>query len=198
MISGIVESTHNKLGETSKGRGFPIFRYSEIDLHYVLKEYASSHNISLNMVLAEVMKMVMGERSPLSQLLQYTVDFAGDQFVSEEFYQKNTDLLLWLDACGCDNEEIRFRAYIYSHQEILKCKDLECDGIIEGGCPKMVCNKCGKRYYLSIEDISETMCSRCVASKLGECKYDRANGTCSAEDRRRRRTLYAIDTRKKR
>ena len=189
MLSGTVEQ--------SKEVSFPILSYKELDIHYVIKEYASSRNTSLNMVLAEVMKMVMSERTPLSQLLQYTVDCAGDQFISEEFYQRNTELLLWLDACGCDNEEIRFRAYIYSHPEIFKCKESSCDGIIEGGCPKMVCNKCSRKYYLSVDGISDVMCSRCVADKLGECRYDKTNGVCTIEDRRRRRIIYAVDMRKK-
>jgi hypothetical protein len=200
MISGIVKPSEDKPWEVHKDDevNFPILNYKELDIHYVLKEYANSQNTNLNMVLAEVMKSVMSERSPLSQLLQYTVDFAGDQFVSEEFYQRNTELLLWLDACGCDNEEIRFRAYVYTHPDIFECKEPTCNGTIEGGCPKMICNRCARKYYLSVDNISDTMCSRCVADKLGECRYDKSNGTCTPEDRRRRRIIYAIDTRDRR
>ena len=166
-----------------------------LDLKGALIEYANKKDMSIDMVLAKTMRLILNERSPLSQLLQYMVDFAGDQFISEEFYQRHEDLLMWLDACGCDNEEVRFRAYVSSHPDIFICKEQDCDGIIEGGCPKMVCNKCGRHYYLSVDTITETMCSRCVANKLGECKTSTSKEPCTEKDRSRRRIIYAIDTR---
>ena len=165
------------------------------DLKGALLEYANKKEMTVDMVLAKTMKLILSERSPLSQLLQYMVDFAGDQFISEEFYQRHQDLLLWLDACGCDNEEIKFRAFVHTHPDIFTCKEKECDGIIEGGCPKMICNKCGRQYYLSVDDITNTMCSRCVANKLGECKPGVSKNACTEKDRTRRRVIYAIDTR---
>jgi hypothetical protein len=148
------------------------------------------------MILAEIIKLAVDERTPLSQLLQFTIDIAGDQFVSEEFYQRHGDLLLWLDACGCDNEEIRFRAYVISHPDIFNCKEQGCNGRVEGGCPKMICNECGRLYYLIVDGFTDVMCRRCVAEKLGECKYDKDSEECPEEDRMRRRRIYAIDKRK--
>lgn len=134
-------------------------------------------------VVAASVRKLTRENNPTSKLVQYCFDIAGDQYISEEFYQRFPEILDFLAACGCNNEEVLFLAYVQNHPDIFDCKSYDCGGRIIGQCPKMYCDDCGKQYFLDVENITELMCSRCVANSMKEC---------TATSRRKRYQVYAI------
>lgn len=125
--------------------------------------------LSLEDVVFTSIGMLTRRSTPAARIMQYCIDIAGDQYISEEFYQNYPELLKYLDMAGCDNEEVLFRAFVLSHPDIFNCKQLGCHGKIIGGCPKMYCDDCGKLYFLEIEGITDLFCSRCVAREMQEC-----------------------------
>ena len=144
----------------------------------------TDHTYSLQELVSSSLRMLISERSPLARIMQYCLDVAGDQYISEEFYQNYPEILGFLSKSGCDNEEVLFRAYVLSHPDILNCKHLGCHGKIIGGCPKMYCDECGKAYFLNIDRVSDLFCSRCVANELVEC---------TEKSRKRRYLINAIN-----
>jgi len=139
--------------------------------------------LSLEEVAAASIRLLSRTPTPTARLVQYCVDVAGDQFMSEEYYQRFPGLLSFLAKCGCGNEEVQFHDWIQQHPDVFHCKAYQCDGTIVGGCPKMFCDQCGKQYFLQLDGITDTVCDRCVARDLGEC---------SEESRRRRYQIYGI------
>jgi len=135
----------------------------------IIQSIADYCDTSTDEVVASCIKWSIEQEDELGRLMQYASDIMGDQFVSEEFYNRHPRLLDFLDKCGCDNEEVRFRAYVNSHRDIFQCKSPDCDGTIVGGCPRMACDTCGKKYFVNIDKITDLMCSRCVANKRKEC-----------------------------
>jgi hypothetical protein len=128
-----------------------------------------NNNDSPSAYLASHMKSTIDERTPLSRLLQFSLDTAGDQFIAEEFYHRFPDLLHFLSSAGCDNEEVLFRSFVLRHREVMYCRDPFCASPLYGGCPIVICSKCGKKHYLEVEELSELVCSRCVSRQIGEC-----------------------------
>lgn len=155
----------------------------ESSIRREIQAFLSEKGIGLPDLVSMSIWLLTRERSPVSRLIQYCIDIAGDQFISEEFYQNYPELLSFLSKSGCDNEEVLFRAYVLSHPDIFNCKQAGCHGKIIGGCPKMFCNDCGKVYYVNIEGISSLFCSRCVANELIEC---------TEKSRRRRYLINAV------
>ena len=137
--------------------------------------------VGLECITAAAINALIHADFPSSKIMRYCTDTAADQYVSEEFYQKYPQLLTFLKKCGCDNDEILFREFIETHNEIFKCKTYTCEGRIVGGCPKMYCEECGRNYFLSIDRITEKMCTNCVANMMGECTED---------SRRKRHIIY--------
>ena len=142
---------------------------TDSNITQVISGFVANKDLNLPDLLAGCIRLLTTSRTPISRLMQYCVDIAGDQFISEEFYQNYPELLSFLSKSGCDNEEVLFRAYVLSHPDIFNCKQSGCHGKIIGGCPKMFCDSCGKGYYLNIEGVSDLFCSRCVANELIEC-----------------------------
>lgn len=126
-------------------------------------------------------KSLLSEDYPASRLLNYCLDEAADQYLSEEFYQKYPELLTFLKECGCTKDEVIFREFVETHKEIFRCKTYTCEGTIVGGCPKMYCEECGRNYFLQIDGVSDIMCSNCAADKMKEC---------TEESRRKRHIIY--------
>lgn len=155
----------------------------EGDLVQHIESVVSQTDWSLEDVTATSIKMLISRDTTLSRLVQYCIDVAGDQYMSEEFYRRYPELLDFLASCGCDNDEILFRSWVQHHPDIFYCKTFNCHGTIIGGCPKMYCDNCGKLYFLHIDDITDTMCSRCAANEMGEC---------GEQSRTRRYHIYTI------
>jgi len=156
-----------------------------LEVSAALGALSARHNLPRELVVAEVVKSVATENSPLGKLLQFAVDEAADQFISEELYQRHSGLLEFLAACGCDDEEVQFKSYVQTHSDIFVCKTADCPGKIVGGCPKMYCEFCGKPYFVNIEGISDQMCTRCVSKQIGEC---------DERSRKRRHQIFAVKT----
>jgi len=57
-----------------------------------------------------------------------------------------------------------------NHEKELVCGTDNCGGILLGGCPRVYCSKCGTKYFLEIDYITDLVCSRCVAGNIKECK----------------------------
>jgi len=99
----------------------------------------------------------------LGALLQYIIDSAADQFIGEEFYSRAPHLLHFFVQLGTNNEEVLFLDFIQRHQ--IHCRNEECNDqpLLLGGCPLMYCPTCGRKYFIDVSTISETICKRCAA-----------------------------------
>jgi len=155
-----------------------------VNIEDLLGPILSNTGLSLQDLVARSINHIISKKEPVSRLLQYCIDLAGDQYISEEFYQNYPELLGFLAKAGCDNEEVLFRSFVISHPDIFDCKQQGCHGKIIGGCPKMYCDTCGKLYFLNIEGVTDTFCSRCVANDLLEC---------TEKSRRRRYLINAVN-----
>lgn len=144
------------------------------DTHQLFEEYSN--------ILPYWIKYEISRETPLSSLLQYAIDVASDEFISEEFYQKYDNVMAFLSVSGTTNMELQFRTYVNAHSEIFLCKEPACDGKLVGGCPKMQCDKCGRLYFINVDNITEKMCGQCIAFKIGEC---------IVEDTEKRRKIFA-------
>ena len=138
--------------------------------------------VSIEAITSAAICCLVSSELPSSRLMGFCLDTAADQYLSEEFYQSHPELLTFLKDCGCTNDEVLFREFVVTHQDIFKCKTYTCEGKIVGGCPKMYCEDCGRNYFLAIDNVSDTMCKNCVANMMGECTHD---------SRRKRHMIYA-------
>lgn len=148
-----------------------------------IEAIAEYRHTDTNSILSELINYTRGKKTPLSQLLQYSLDIAADQYVAEEFYLSDQELMLWLADAGTHNEEVQLRSYMIKNPQIFSCRMLGCDGRIIGGCPKLYCDKCNTSYFLHVDNITKVMCKRCVANELGECTY---------KTRRKCKDIYGI------
>ena len=112
------------------------------------------------------------ENTPLSNVLRYALDVAADELVNEIYYKKHPELLNFIVNAGCSCSEAKFINYVNNHSEIFVCRNKKCDGVLEGICSKMKCNKCNKVYNITIYGITESLCRSCTARKLKECTVE--------------------------
>lgn len=148
-----------------------------------MESIAEARNTTQELLLADHVGYTISKNIPLSQLLQYTIDTASDQFVAEEYYHRFPDLVTWLARAGTGEEEVVLRDYVQRNPQIFTCREPECKGRIVGACPILYCEACGTEYFLYLDNVSKTMCERCVANELGEC---------SPQRRRTRKPIYGI------
>lgn len=106
---------------------------------------------------------------PISRLLRFAIDVAGDEYLADEFYERYPQLGDFLAIAGCSDEEVQFRSYLRAHPDMLYCRTDSCRSTLYGACPIMTCSVCGRRHYLDVDGLSAKMCSTCVARHLGEC-----------------------------
>jgi len=135
--------------------------------------------------LASIIRQHIESGSIIGKLLSYAIDIISDDVLSDEFYQSFPELMLFLSDAGTTVDEIKFRAYVYTHPDIFICK--KCKSVLVGGCPIMYCSnpECNKSYYIEIDGISSSMCKKCVASA--------PINTCSEGYRNRLFKIYAIN-----
>ena len=133
--------------------------------------------------LSTQIRELIESKSPIGTMMRMALDTAADQYVAEEYHQRFPEVMEFLVKAGSDQEELLWRYYISTHKELLKCKNKDCEGELVGDCPAMWCNECNKKYYLSVEEYTEKMCSRCAAQHLGEC---------IEAERKKRYVIYAV------
>lgn len=120
----------------------------------------------------------------LASILQYVIDAAADQYISEDYYHYEPKLLTFFKECGCDHEEVLFLHFINTHREALSCRNPECDSItLIGICPLLECPECKRTYFIDAGDLTKTICSRCAAY------HDK---TCTEERRRFAHRLFFV------
>ena len=133
------------------------------------EDIAKNYDISIEDVISICLRYETKKESPISTLLRYAIDVASDEAIEEEFYQSYPSVLDFLSQSGSANMEIQFMSFVRHHPDIFICKEPNCDGIIIGQCPKMICNKCNRKYYVIIDSITSDMCNQCIAQEVGEC-----------------------------
>lgn len=139
----------------------------------ILKEYSEKEKISISETVSRVIGSFVKSGKPEGNILKMAIDIAADLFVANQAYEKHPYILDFLVQAGTTEEEVLFRHYIKTHPDILYCHEKGCDGSLHGGCPVLICDKCGRKHFLNVENITSAMCNNCVAKKLGECTEEK-------------------------
>lgn len=134
-----------------------------------IAQYAQAHNITAEVAVARMIKWASLQKNSFGKLLQYAIDVLSDEYVSQEVYQSNPDLLILLKEMGTKEMEIIIREYLARKPETFTCRSSGCSGKIVGACPLLYCESCKRRHLLKADGLEEAICSKCAAQKTGEC-----------------------------
>lgn len=154
-----------------------------------IKSTAKSLGVPEHLVVAQVVHWFTKQKSPLSSLLQYSIDVCADEVIGEEFYKRDQTILPFLSVCGTNNEDVKFINYVRNHKDALVCKKQGCNGTLFGECPILECEECGRQYFINIDGITEHMCKSCVSNGINTC--DKVN-VCQGDGAKGRHTIYMI------
>ena len=130
----------------------------------LIKQIVKETGESLEVVVARALRTLKDHGGPTGKLLLYCLDEAADQYIANEYYQQFPEILSFLKLAGTSEPEALFRAYMLEHPDILYCRSRGCEGTLVGGCPKIHCDTCGRKYFLQVDDLSAAVCNECVAN----------------------------------
>jgi hypothetical protein len=120
----------------------------------------------------------------ICSILQYVIDVAAEQFVSEGFYNRYPGLLDFFKRCGTSNEDILFLHFAQTHIDSLYCRNDACNKTpLVGECPMMYCPTCNRRYFIDVDTVTPLICNKCVS--LGK--------ECTEQTRRYAYRLFFVD-----
>ena len=140
-----------------------------LNVEEVITQYAQTQNISPEIAVARMIHWASQQKGSFGKLLQYAIDVLSDEYVNQEVYQINHDLLVLLKEMGTKEMEIVIREYMLRKPETFTCRSKGCNGTIVGACPLLYCETCKRRYVIKADGLEEAICSKCAAHKTGEC-----------------------------
>lgn len=119
-------------------------------------------------------KEFLNTKSPAASIMQMSIDIAADLVIANQADEKYPELLRFLVLAGTTEEEVIFKNFIQEKSEIMYCHTCK-QGKLQGGCPILTCNKCGRKHYIIVDNITDNICNNCAARKMKECLPENVN-----------------------
>lgn len=142
---------------------------SQEDTMALITQIAKDKGITESDVVSSVIRATLSFSNHISSLMQYVIDIASDEFMSNDFYRSDPELMSFLASCGTNDEDLQMVNFIESHQDMMVCRNKGCKGKLHGSCPILHCYDCGASYYLHVPELSDTVCGRCVSDIVKKC-----------------------------